>query len=267
MQISTYSINENYAPCQLTAYVADPGPEMPYNAKRPVVLVCPGGAYYLCSAREAEPIAMTFYAKGYNVFVLNYVEKAELEYPVHLRELAASVGFIKDRAEEFHIDPDRIFLIGFSAGAHLAASMGVFWNREDLYEGTPYQRGYFRVAGMMLCYPVITSGEKANRGSFINLLKERANDPKWLDEVSLEKQVGPDTAPAYIWHTADDPGVPVENALYFCEALSAHHVPYELHIYPHGPHGMSLCDKQTGMPDPYVATWVDEALHFLENLS
>jgi len=231
------------------------------------LLVLPGGGYHFCSKRESEPVAMAFYSRGYNVFVLDYVQNHELVYPEHLEEACLAVGFLKDMADFFHIDKDRIFVIGFSAGGHLAASLGIVWNRDWIYERTGYKKGYFKTAGMILCYPVISSDrDNRNEDSFRNLLKERLGDEKLLEEVSLEKQVDADTVPAYIWHTSDDPGVNSENSVLMALALTRHKIPYELHVFPHGPHGMSLCDEQTGMPDPYVARWVDEAAAWMERI-
>ncbi|MBR6411207.1 MAG: alpha/beta hydrolase [Clostridia bacterium] len=264
MDIRTYKIDSDADNVTLTAYLSVRSRELPYNEKRDAVLVCPGGGYHGCSAREAEPVALAFQAKGYNTFILDYVHGADRVHPGPLLDLCKAVRMLKEKADEFRINPDRIFVIGFSAGAHLAASLGTMWSDPFLYERTGAPEGCFRVRGMILCYPVITSGKFCNAGSFVNLLKDGADDPEKRRAVSLETKVGPDTVPAYIWHTSDDPGVPVENSLLFASALSANRVPFELHVFPHGPHGMSLCDAQTGMPDAYVARWVDEAIGWME---
>ena len=264
MEIRTFKIDSDADNVTLTAYLAENSPEMPFNRKRDAILVCPGGGYYMCSAREAEPIALTFMAKGCNAFILDYVHKGDRVHPGPLLDLCAAVRLMKEKAGEFRIDPERIFVIGFSAGAHLAASLGTMWRQPWLYERTGAPADAFRFRGMILCYPVITSGEHCNEGSFQNLLKDGAGDPEQRRCVSLETCVSPDTVPAYIWHTSDDPGVAVENSLLFATALAGCRIPFELHVFPHGPHGMSLCDRQTGMPDASVADWVGEAVRWME---
>ena len=237
------------------------------EAGKGVMLVAPGGGYCMCVPHEGEPVALDFYERGYDVYVLAYTTDITFSFPLKdqpLKDIARAVRLIRRARLDAGIRDEKLFICGFSAGAHLAASLGTMWADPFLYERTGAPEGCFRVRGMILCYPVITSGKFCNAGSFVNLLKDGADDPEKRRAVSLETKVGPDTVPAYIWHTSDDPGVPVENSLLFASALSANRVPFELHVFPHGPHGMSLCDAQTGMPDAYVARWVDEAIGWME---
>ena len=228
----------------LYTYFLDRSIEMRPNEKRPVILMCPGGGYEMTSDREAEPLAMQFLAMGYHVAILRY-SVCPVRYPAALLQVAESVLYLKEHADEYHIDPEKIVVQGCSAGGHLAANYGIAWNSPFLtklmgMENDPEQ---LCVAGLLLCYPVITSGEKAHEESFRNLLGEQYEEKK--EELSLENQVTPDTPPTFLWHTATDETVPVENSLYFFQACLQQGVSAELHIYPVGGHGLSLANEET----------------------
>ena len=228
----------------LYTYFLDSSIEMRPNEKRPVILMCPGGGYEMTSDREAEPMAMQFLAMGYHVAILRY-SVCPVRYPAALLQVAESVLYLKEHTDEYHIDPEKIVVQGCSAGGHLAANYGIAWNSPFLtklmgMENDPEQ---LCVAGLLLCYPVITSGEKAHEEPFRNLLGEQYEEKK--DELSLENQVTPDTPPTFLWHTATDETVPVENSLYFFQACLQQGVSAELHIYPVGGHGLSLANEET----------------------
>lgn len=228
----------------LYTYFLDSSIEMRPNEKRPVILMCPGGGYEMTSDREAEPMAMQFLAMGYHVAVLRY-SVCPVRYPAALLQVAESVLYMKEHADEYHIDPEKIVVQGCSAGGHLAANYGIAWNSPFLTKlmGMENDPERLCVAGLLLCYPVITSGEKAHEESFRNLLGEQYEEKK--EELSLENQVTPDTPPTFLWHTATDETVPVENSLYFFQACLQQGVSAELHIYPVGGHGLSLANEET----------------------
>ena len=228
----------------LYTYFLDSSIEMRPNEKRPVILMCPGGGYEMTSDREAEPMAMQFLAMGYHVAILRY-SVCPVRYPAALLQVAESVLYLKEHADEYHIDPEKIVVQGCSAGGHLAANYGIAWNSPFLTKlmGMENDPERLCVAGLLLCYPVITSGEKAHDESFRNLLGEQYEEKK--DELSLENQVTPDTPPTFLWHTATDETVPVENSLYFFQACLQQGVSAELHIYPVGGHGLSLANEET----------------------
>lgn len=228
----------------LYTYFLDSSIEMRPNEKRPVILMCPGGGYEMTSDREAEPMAMQFLAMGYHVAILRY-SVCPVRYPAALLQVAESVLYLKEHADEYHIDPEKIVVQGCSAGGHLAANYGIAWNSPFLTKlmGLENDSERLRVAGLLLCYPVITSGEKAHEESFRNLLGEQYEEKK--EELSLENQVTPDTPPTFLWHTATDETVPVENSLYFFQACLQQGVSAELHIYPVGGHGLSLANEET----------------------
>ena len=228
----------------LFTYFLDSSIETRPNEKRPVILMCPGGGYEMTSDREAEPMAMQFLAMGYHVAILRY-SVCPVRYPAALLQVAESVLYLKEHADEYHIDPEKIVVQGCSAGGHLAANYGIAWNSPFLTKlmGMENDPERLCVAGLLLCYPVITSGEKAHEESFRNLLGEQYEEKK--EELSLENQVTPDTPPTFLWHTATDETVPVENSLYFFQACLQQGVSAELHIYPVGGHGLSLANEET----------------------
>ena len=229
----------------LTCYLKDNTEGRPH-ARRRAVVICPGGGYEFCSTREAEPVAMQFLAMDCQAFVLTY-STAPAVFPHALRELALSVAMIRAHAEEWHVDENRVIVCGFSAGGHLAASLGVFWDREFVWEALGLTGERVRPDGLILAYPVISSGEFAHRGSFEHLTGrsgETKGEELW-ELLSLERQAGPQTPPVFMWHTAADGTVPVENALLFAMALRKAGVSMELHIFPEGRHGLALASEET----------------------
>ena len=229
---------------KLITYIQDYYEEVAIET-RPLVLVCPGGGYSYTSNREGEALAMQFLAMGYHAAVLKY-SCAPAVYPTALTELAASILLIRQNAESWHVNPRQILVLGCSAGGHLAASLGVFWDEAFLAEALKIgddAHELLRPDGMILCYPVITSGEFAHRGSFQNLLGER--EEELSEKMSLELQVNSKTPPTFIWHTYTDGSVPVENSLLFVSALRKAGVSVEFHMYPCGGHGLSLANRLT----------------------
>lgn len=213
------------------------------NRKTPLVLICPGGGYAMTSNREAEPIALQFNSMGYQAAVLRY-SCAPAVYPTALCEVAQSVKLIREHAEDWNVDAEKIIVMGFSAGGHLAASYGVFWNEPWLAEKMQCDKKLLEPNGLVLCYPVISSKEEiAHQDSIKNLLGE--SYPEMKEQVSLEEKVGKHTPKTFLWHTFTDPVVPFWNSFRFAEALGKAGVPMEYHLYPQGGHGLSLANEQT----------------------
>lgn len=213
------------------------------NRKTPLVLICPGGGYAMTSNREAEPIALQFNRMGYQAAVLRY-SCAPAVYPTALCEVAQSVKLIREHAEDWNVDAEKIIVMGFSAGGHLAASYGVFWNESWLTEKMQCDKQLLKPNGLVLCYPVISSKEEiAHQDSIKNLLGE--SYPEMKEQVSLEDKVGKHTPKTFLWHTFTDPVVPFWNSFRFAEALGKAGVPMEYHLYPQGGHGLSLANEQT----------------------
>lgn len=247
---------------------------LPYNMtemcrehqRRPCVLICPGGGYAMCSQREAEPVALQYLKEGYNTFVLWYTV-APKHFPHALREVAASVELIHRNAEAWNCDESLVAILGFSAGGHLAAlySNAFDWPevREVLPESKPVQAS-------VLCYPVISADPAvAHMGSFECLLGHLPLTPGETERFSCDRLVRDTTPPAFLWHTSEDNCVPVQNSLRYATALADHHVPFELHIFPYGYHGMSLCTRETldGEITPgmqHAQCWVEESCRWLK---
>lgn len=254
----------------LEAYVAD----QVGTLTRDAILVIPGGGYgWICSEREGEPIAHAFLARGLNSFVLHYSVGKKAKFPQPLIEASAAVKHIKDHAQEYHINPNRVFACGFSAGGHLCASLGTLWHLPEVCEGAGIPYGSNKIAGMLPIYPVISAlVPGTHMPSFYNILGTNTPSQQELEQYSLELRVDEHTVPAFLMHTASDPVVSVENTLCFSQALSRRKIPFEVHIYPQGPHGIALANKLTacGNPDqinPSAAKWVDQALEWMQSIS
>ena len=267
------SVTLSPTPATLTAYAFTAHGDCHAPLRRAVV-ICPGGGYRFLSDREAEPIAEYFLGAGLNVFILRYTVGEGARDYAPLIQASLAIKYIREHAEYFHIDPRYVYTCGFSAGGHLAGWAGTQWNLPLL---KPYlgdaPEGINRPTGMILSYPVISAGAMAHRGSFNHLLG-RATDgtePE-LDAFSLEKQVGPHTCPAFIWHTFTDGTVPVQNSLLMAEAMTAAGVPFELHIYPEGPHGLARANEETcnGKPDhnnPHLQDWIELAVRWIKDFN
>lgn len=215
---------------------------------RPALIVCPGGGYGHLSPREADPPALQFFSMGYNVFILSYtlLEQAGQLHPLH--QLADTVRTVREHAAQWHINPQKIAVMGFSAGGHLACSLGALWNHPDVSLGEGC-----RPNALLLCYPVITLGEFTHAGTRDYVT---GGDPALRSLLSLEHQITPDFPPAFLWHTADDQSVPVENSLLLLSALRKNGIPFESHIFAHGVHGLSLCNREVESPNPECAQWL-----------
>lgn len=244
---------------RLTGYVIDNFEEMGLERTRPTIVILPGGGYEYLSDREAEPVALKMVGYGFNAFVLRY-SVAPVRYPAALTEVGETIRTIREHAREWNVNPDAIIVAGFSAGGHLAADLATMWNRPVLTDH--FDAAQIKPNGLLLGYPVITSGTFAHRGSFDALLGERKADPAVLEEVSLEKQVSADNPPTFLWHTVTDDIVPIENSTLFTLALKEHGVSVEAHLYPKGGHGLSLGTAETAIPNGYgveqgIQSWPD----------
>ncbi len=240
--------------------------------KRKAILVIPGGAYQnVCAGHEGEPIGVAFMPYGYNAFILHYSVARVRSFPAQLIEASLAVKHIKDNAERYGIDPDEVFVTGFSAGGHLACSLGVLWHLPEIYEATGMPYGYNRVRGMMLGYPVITNEGPSHMGTHCNLWCTDEPSAEQLAISSLEKHVDERSAPLFLVHTSNDAVVSVHNAFSLGEAYAAAGIPFEMHIYPKGPHGMALGNKITARGlsecvDEALAKWVEQAAYWAEHL-
>ncbi len=265
-----YHFIPDYPDVSITAYLHDE----PSKSPRGAVLICPGGAYFRRSPREEEPIARYYHAAGLNAFILAYSCAEGAANYAPLIQAAAAIRFLRQNAEKFGIDPKKIFILGFSAGGHLAASAGVLWDssvvRHALGLENTEAAKICRPDGIILSYPVITGGEFRHARSFEYLCGKKDPSEEERRPFSLELHVDESTAPTFIWHTFADAGVPVENTLLFMNALAKKKVPFEAHVFPNGPHGMSLATEETacGVPehiDPHVAHWAELSVEWIKN--
>ena len=248
----------------LTTYILEETtyPENP--RKRPAVLILPGSGYFRCCPREAEPVALKYLAKGYQAFVLMYSCAPDV-YPKALKEVSDSLKLIRENADKWNIDPDKIAVMGFSAGGHLAATLGTLWNREPAVACN----GLNKPNALILGYPVITADkEYRHEGSFNYLLGDKVNDPKMLEYLSPEKQVSNDTPPSFIFHAYGDAGVPMENSMMFASALKKNDIQFELHIYPRGCHGFGTAEAEACSYEDveHISSWVPLSIKWLDDL-
>lgn len=234
------------------------------------VIICPGGGYAWHSPREAQPVANAFAACGWTAWVLYYTVASHGVIPGEqpMRQLAQAVAAV--RREQLG---KPVVVCGFSAGGHVAASLAVHW--QDLPASEPPDRNV-RPDAAVLAYPVITSGIYAHQPSFEALLGREPHGAAregWLRQrryFSLEYYVSSDTPPVFLWHTASDELVPVQNSLLFAQRLAEEHISFELHIYPRGAHGLSLATKEVEdsekqrWADEHVAEWFSDCIRWLD---
>ncbi len=269
---NTFVLDARYPDCTLTTFLHDVSAEQVVPPRR-AIIVCPGGGYQFLSDRENEPIALQYFAAGLNVFVLRYSICANAAGDAPLVEGALAVKHIREHAEEYHIDPAYVFITGFSAGGHCAAMCGTLWNDPVVREALGIDKGEApeginRPTATVLCYPVITGGPFAHRGSIDSLCGYPSEGTPGADRYSLELHVDKTTAPAFIWHTFNDAAVPIQNTLLYANAMAASGVPFEYHVYPDGVHGLSLATPETAVGQPHlvkpeVAGWIREAIRYL----
>ncbi|MGE5648257.1 MAG: alpha/beta hydrolase [Acidobacteriota bacterium] len=214
------------------------------------VVVCPGGGYQMLAMdHEGRQIAEWLNERGVAAFVLKYRLGPKYHHPVELGDAQRAIRTVRHGAAEFGIKPDRIGIWGFSAGGHLASTAATHFDAGDANSPDPIERMSSRPDFAILCYPVISLSEFAHQGSRRNLLGDDP-DPQLVEYLSNEKQVTAATPPTFLFHTSDDPGVPVQNSILFYSALRRYGVPAEMHLYEHGPHGVGLAQK-----DPVLSTW------------
>jgi len=240
---------------------------------REAILIMPGGGYHGVSPREAEPIALAFAAKGYNTFVLQYrVGQVGDVYPRQLIDAARAMLHIRENAEKYGIIKEKVAVLGFSAGGHLAGSLATMYDEPELLSALGVEPSCIRPSAAVLCYPVVTAYEPTHKGSFKNLLGkefEEITDAE-REKFSIEKRVNLNTPPMFIWHTAKDKGVPAAGSLRLTEKLIELDIPVTTRIYPYGGHGLSLGNEDTSSApshvQPIAAKWICEAAEFLQTL-
>lgn len=299
MRTETIKLYENRDNVTLTAYVWDDSFEMLAGAKRPAVLICPGGGYLCCSEREAEPVALRFMGMGYHTFVLRYsvysegkpdgildfskkIEPKEMcQYPVQIRDVGKAMLMIHEHAEEWLIDMEKIALCGFSAGAHNVALYAMNWNKPVITDFFQETKEKFRPATVVLGYPLSDYTE------LLRKVDQMGNTDKQTllmscrilfgTEQPTEEQkklaspaqlVTENTPPMFIWSTATDQMIPVQQSLRMANALADHEISFELHIFKEGQHGLSIATQAAASSkiqmNEDVASWVEHVEKWLK---
>lgn len=238
----------------LTPFPADPAKK---NGASIVIL--PGGGYGNLAEHEGTGYAEFFAANGVTAYVLKYrLGSNGYRHPSMLNDVARAVRLVRAFAKRDGLDPTRVGVIGSSAGGHLASTIATHFDAGQSAATDAVERESSRPDVAILCYPVISLGEFGHAGSRKNLLGDKP-DPELLKNLSNELQVTAQTTPSFIWHTVEDKTVPVENAHLFASALRAAGVPYSLHIYEKGSHGLGL-----GRPSRPAPPWADQCLYWLK---
>lgn len=223
------------------------------------VVVCPGGGYSGRAPHEGDPIAQRLNDFGIAGFVCHY-RVAPYRHPFPMLDAQRAVRWVRAHAGEYGVNPEKVGILGFSAGGHLAATVATHYDTGDPEAADPVDRLSCRPDAAVLCYPVISFGRFRHTGSMQNLIGE--TPPEELRQsLSNENQVTPDTPPTFLWHTADDAGVPVQNSLLFADSLAREGVPFELHIYQSGRHGLGLAPE-----DAHIASWSQLCAEWLKGL-
>ncbi len=222
------------------------------------IVVCPGGGYGRLADHEGHAIAVWLNHLGITAAVLKYRLGPKYHHPAMLNDAARAIRTLRARAREWKLDPARIGIMGFSAGGHLTSTAATHFDDGDPTAADPIERVSSRPDAAILCYPVITLTEPyLHRGSRDNLLGKNP-DSALIELLSNEKQVTAKTPPVFLFHTADDSAVPVENSLMFAAACRQNKVPVELHVYESGRHGVGLAQD-----NPALKSWPDMLANWL----
>jgi acetyl esterase/lipase len=220
------------------------------------VVICPGGGYGGLAQHEGRDYALWLNELGIHGFVLKYrLGSAGYRHPRMLEDASRAVRWVRSKAPEWKLDPQRVGIMGSSAGGHLASTLLTHFAAGKVEDPDPVERESSRPDLGILCYPVITLGEFTHRGSKANLLGSTPA-PELVASLSNELQVTPETPPTFLWHTVEDTAVPVENSLLFAQALRKNRVPFDLHVYERGRHGIGLANGHAWTKD--LAFWLGE---------
>lgn len=246
----------------LDIMLIDEYPEFAVNRIRPAMLVIGGGAYAMVSQREKEPVALKFIAEGYNAFILEYSTNP-VHFPYQLIEACMATAYIRENADALSVNPEKVCAVGFSAGGHLCGMLATLFDHQQVKKALKDKANLCRPDAVILSYPVISSGEFSHVGSFNNLCGEQNDGLK--KELSLEFCVNKNSAPAFIWSTVEDKCVPCENSLFMALAYRKAGVPFELHVYEKGNHGISICTDEVNTPNEQAKSWINLSVNWLKN--
>lgn len=289
---------ENREDVTLTTYVQNETDHLLGNQKRPAILICPGGGYMKCATQEGEPVALRFAAMGYHTFVLKYstyfsldsttpfpAVREEIEvrehciFPNPMIEIGKALLVIREHVKEWNVDEERITLCGFSAGAHNVAMYANNWNTAIFTDTFGKRATLFKPMATILCYmagdyyfakseEIQEKDEMFFRVSYTALLGKQELSSADIEKMSPSKHVNKDTPPAFLWATYEDRTVSVKNTLKMAEALADKSIPFEVHIFEEGHHGLSLATQESAkvksQVNPKAAKWVELAEAWLQ---
>lgn len=298
MKTEMIKLYESREDVTLTTYILQDSPELLAGKKRPAILICPGGGYFNCSDREAEPVALKFASMGYHAFVLRYSTYSEggrdlpdimkgiepninSQYPNAMRELGKSMLMIREHAQDWLVDTDRIAVCGFSAGAHNAAMYATKWHEDVISAYFKEDKEKFRPAAAILGYTLsdyiymrdaVADYKPLDRAFFAAsntaFLGEPEPSEELLDMVSPARHVTENTPPTFLWATSEDTLVPVQHSIRMSYALAEKKIPFEMHIFEKGAHGLSLASQASSGAKSEMnqdaAKWADLAGCWLE---
>ena len=238
----------------------------PAKAGGAAFIVCPGGAYGHLAPHEGAPVAQWLNTLGIHAFVLKYRLGPKYHHPAEMLDVQRAIRLLRCRAEQWHLDPNRIGIVGFSAGGHLASTVITHFQGGNPSAPDPVDRVSSRPNFAILAYPIVTLRAPWTHPESVHNLLGPNPDPTLVDELSNELHVGPDTPPTFLFHTGQDAAVPPENSVLFYAALRRAGVPAELHIYAEGPHGVGLANGHGKAPRvPGLLSWPLRAEEWLES--
>lgn len=244
----------------LTPYLADTN-----KATGAAMIICPGGGYQHLAEHEGSVYAQWLNDHGISCFVLKYRLGPDYHHPSMLQDVSRAMRTVRAHAAEWNINPDRIGIMGSSAGGHLASTLLTHFDAGNTNATDKIEQQSSRPNLGILCYPVITMGSYTHRGSKSNLIGLDASEAM-VDALSNEKHVTKDTPPVFLWHTFEDKTVAVENSMQFAEALRKANVPFDLHIYQKGPHGQGIGFRTEYTPEKQaqMLPWTADCLYWLK---
>jgi acetyl esterase/lipase len=250
----------------LTPYLPDPTnstglPRHSNATAGAAMVICPGGGYGMLAPHEGNDYALWLNQHGVTCFVLKYrLGSSGYHHPAMLNDAARAMRWVRAHADDYKIDPHRVGIMGSSAGGHLASTLLTHFDSGATNASDVIERQSSRPDTGILCYAVISMGEFTHHGSKDNLLGKNPS-PELVKLLSNELQVTTNTPPCFIWTTFEDNVVPLENTMLFAEALRKNQVPFDLHIYQKGGHGMGLADKP---PFTHPHPWANDCLFWLK---
>ncbi|MBR3865059.1 MAG: alpha/beta hydrolase [Clostridia bacterium] len=253
----------NGAKGYLTVYCIDQPTEIDTNRTRSAMLIIPGGGYTFVSAREGESVALAYLNHGINCFILDYSVYPNCYYPTQIREASMAMIFIRENCKKYHIDPETVGAVGFSAGGHLCGCLGNMFASEVLADLR--NSDFIRPSAVVLSYPVTNYDipSRTHIGSF-NALSY--NNDELAKTLSLCDMVNKKSSPAFIWHTVTDAAVPVCGSIELARVYNEMQIPLEVHLFAQGPHGTSVATKEVGSDFPKLAGWVNLSVNWLEGV-